>query len=83
VARIGGDEFAILPSDADELVSAAVVSRIEQAVASASAVEQIKIGVAIGVATSHEGDARSAQRLADERMIAAKRAEDLKLRAVS
>jgi diguanylate cyclase (GGDEF)-like protein len=82
VARIGGDEFAILLPDADELVSAAVVTRIEQAVASASTVEQIKIGVAIGVATSHEGDARGAQRLADERMIAAKRADDLKLRAV-
>lgn len=83
VARIGGDEFAILLPDADEQVASAVVERIEGAVASASAVQEVKIGVVIGFATSHEGDARSAQRVADERMIAAKRADDLKLRAVS
>jgi diguanylate cyclase (GGDEF)-like protein len=82
VARIGGDEFAILLPDADESVATRVVDRIEGAVKAAPPVEQIEIGVAVGWATSHDGDVRGAQRLADERMVAAKKADDLKLRAV-
>ena len=36
VARIGGDEFAILLRGADELVAAMIVDRIESAVAGAA-----------------------------------------------
>jgi diguanylate cyclase (GGDEF)-like protein len=73
VARIGGDEFAILLVDADETVAASVVERVEQAVAAEPPIETVKITVAVGSATTRTGDIAVAQREADARMLAGKR----------
>ena len=69
VARIGGDEFAILLVDADETIAAAVVERIEQAVAAEPPIETVQIAVAVGAATTRVGDIAAAQREADARML--------------
>jgi diguanylate cyclase (GGDEF)-like protein len=74
VARIGGDEFAILLVDADEKVADSVVARVEQAVADEPSIETVKIAVAVGAATTRTGDVAAAQREADARMLAGKRA---------
>jgi diguanylate cyclase (GGDEF)-like protein len=72
VARIGGDEFAILLVDADETIAAAVVERIEQAVAAEPPIETVQIAVAVGAATTRVGDIAAAQREADARMLTQK-----------
>jgi len=73
VARIGGDEFAILLVDADETVAASVIERVEQAVAAEPPIETVKIAVAVGAATTRTGDVAAAQQEADARMLAGKR----------
>jgi diguanylate cyclase (GGDEF)-like protein len=73
VARIGGDEFAILLVDADETIAAAVVERIEQAVAAEPPIETVQIAVAVGAATTRVGDIAAAQREADAHMLSHKR----------
>ena len=72
VARVGGDEFAILLTDTDETVAASIVARIEQAVATEPPVETIPLAIAIGSATTRDGDAAAAHRDADARMLARK-----------
>ena len=66
VARIGGDEFAILLRDADEIAASMIVGRIESAVLAED------IALAIGMATTFDGDLAAAQRAADAQMVAAK-----------
>ena len=73
VARIGGDEFAILLVDADETIAAAVVERIESAVAAEPPIETVQIALAVGAATTRDGDIAAAQREADTRMLSHKR----------
>jgi diguanylate cyclase (GGDEF)-like protein len=73
VARIGGDEFAILLVDADETVAASVVERVERAVAAEPPIETVKIAVAVGAATTRTGDVAAVQQEADVRMLAGKR----------
>jgi len=73
VARIGGDEFAILLVDADETIAAAVVDRIELAVAAEPPIETVQIALAVGTATTRAGDIAAAQREADARMLMHKR----------
>src|SRR5206468_2428014 len=72
VARIGGDEFAILLRNADESAAAMIVDRIESAVAAEPPVGQIEVAFAIGCATTRDGDLRATQRAADAQMLTAK-----------
>jgi diguanylate cyclase (GGDEF)-like protein len=72
VARVGGDEFAVLLYDADESVTRAIVERIESSLRPRSAGDP-EVGVAVGVATSRDDDLDSAQRRADAEMLEVKR----------
>ena len=72
VARIGGDEFAILLRDADELATAMVVERIESAVTAEPPVGEVDVAFAIGFATARDGDLAATQRAADAKMVTAK-----------
>lgn len=72
VARIGGDEFAILLRGADELVAARIVERIEGAVALEPPIGEVEVAFAIGRATTRDGDLAAAQRAADAQMLTAK-----------
>jgi diguanylate cyclase (GGDEF)-like protein len=72
VARIGGDEFAILLCDADESVAARIVERIETSVAAEPHGKTADFGLAIGYATTLDGDLVAAQKAADAKMLSAK-----------
>jgi diguanylate cyclase (GGDEF)-like protein len=72
VARIGGDEFAILLRNADEFVARDIVKRIEQAVDSEPPIEMVDLALAIGCATTRDGKLVAAQHAADRCMLAAK-----------
>jgi diguanylate cyclase (GGDEF)-like protein len=73
VARLGGDEFGLLLDDADEAVTAAIVTRIEATIAAVRLSNGLGIWVATGFACEQAGDLVTAQRLADARMLQAKR----------
>jgi len=73
VARLGGDEFGILLCGADEEMTQAAVERIEATLAAERDEEQADIALAIGVATSRDGQLDAAQRRADAAMLDAKR----------
>ena len=72
VSRLGGDEFAILLSDADEDVTRSIVERIETTL-DRDLEGGPEIRLAIGAATSRDGNLEGAQREADARMLEAKR----------
>lgn len=72
-ARAGGDEFSILLCGADEELAATVIERIERTVAGENGFAEIQIELSIGVVTVRDDDLESAERCADERMVAAKR----------
>ena len=74
VARIGGDEFAILLRGADEALTAVVVERIETALDGCGGADDPEIRLAVGASTSREGDLEAAQQRADTKLLAAKRA---------
>ena len=80
VARLGGDEFALLLHDADEEVTTEIVTRIHAAIATTRLLNGIDVRVAIGAASNRDGDLATAQRLADRRMLEAKRAAGAELR---
>lgn len=73
VARVGGDEFAILLCGADEWLSRAIVARIEAAIAADHELGQPEIRVAIGISTTRDADLGAAQQRADAAMLDAKR----------
>ena len=73
VARLGGDEFGLLLYDADEGVTRMIVERIEGGLSFAHEAGELQVGVAIGTATSRDGDLEAAQRDADAKLIQAKR----------
>jgi diguanylate cyclase (GGDEF)-like protein len=83
VARIGGDEFAVILYDSDEATAEDVVERIRAAIDSEPSIETVKMGVAIGVATTSSDDLAGAQRDADSRMRAGKRATSHALTATA
>ncbi|HZC31254.1 MAG TPA: GGDEF domain-containing protein [Gaiellaceae bacterium] len=72
VARIGGDEFAILLRGADRMVATMIVERIEAAIEAEPPVDTVEVAVAIGHATTEDGDLYAAFGAADARMRAAK-----------
>ena len=72
VSRLGGDEFAILLSNADEDVTRSIVERIETTL-DRDLEGGPEIRLAIGAATSRDGNLEGAQREADARMLEAKR----------
>ena len=72
VSRLGGDEFAILLSDADEDVTRSIVERIETTL-DRDLEGGPEIRLAIGAATSRDGNLEGAQGEADARMLEAKR----------
>jgi len=73
VSRLGGDEFGILLLDADEEVTQTIVDRIESALAGDPTDDCPPVRLAIGAATSRDGDLDAAQRRADEQLLEAKR----------
>ncbi|CAN5706529.1 hypothetical protein BH20ACT14_BH20ACT14_14260 [soil metagenome] len=73
VARVGGDEFAILLNDADEDMSHEIVERIEAALVAGRALGQPGIQLAIGTSTARDEDLGAAQHRADAQMLEAKR----------
>ena len=72
-ARVGGDEFSILLCDADEELAATIIERIERTVAGENGFADVPIGLSIGAVTAWDDDLESAEREADELMVAAKR----------
>ena len=72
VARIGGDEFAIL-LDGDEYAVRSIVMRIEAALRLGHAVGEPTIQLAIGASTARAGGLEVAQQRADAEMLDAKR----------
>ena len=73
VARVGGDEFAILLRDADEELARAVVERIENGFDASRDADWPEIRLAIGASTCRAGTLEDAQAEADARMLGAKR----------
>ena len=57
VARIGGDEFVVLVEGATETTVQHLVERLRRAVAQPIGTLDLQVGVSIGVALSHRGDA--------------------------
>ena len=78
VARIGGDEFAVLLTNADETVTAVITERILAAVGAEPPIESVSAAVAIGAATTRDGDLATAQKRADAHMRDAKRLSPLR-----
>jgi diguanylate cyclase (GGDEF)-like protein len=73
VARVGGDEIAVLLANADELRCAEAVTRLRDAFASAPPLDGFPLSAALGSATAAaETTLAEAQRLADERLYAEK-----------
>jgi diguanylate cyclase (GGDEF)-like protein len=74
VARIGGDEFAILLRGADAGSARRVLSRIRRAeVALAPVARDVRVSLSLGSARVVDGDIESALNEADQRMYADKR----------
>jgi diguanylate cyclase (GGDEF)-like protein len=75
VARVGGDEIAILLANADLARCAEAVTRVRDAFASAAPLDGFPLSVALGSATAAGGlTVAEAQRLADARLYAEKSA---------
>jgi diguanylate cyclase (GGDEF)-like protein len=73
VARVGGDEIAVLFGGADEARCAEAVTRLRDAFASAPLLDGFPLSAAVGSATAVAGvSLAEAQRLADERLYAEK-----------
>lgn len=73
VARVGGDEIAVLFGGADEARCAEAVTRLRDAFASAPLLDGFSLSAAVGSATAGAGvSLAEAQRLADERLYAEK-----------
>jgi diguanylate cyclase (GGDEF)-like protein len=73
VARVGGDEMAILLAGADEARCEEAVARLRDAFASAPHLDGFPLSAALGSATAADGvTLADAQRLADERLYAEK-----------
>jgi diguanylate cyclase (GGDEF)-like protein len=73
VARIGGDEIAVLLEGSDESRCRETVARLRGAFASAPALDGFPLSAALGSATTAAGlTLADAQRLADERLYAEK-----------
>jgi diguanylate cyclase (GGDEF)-like protein len=69
VARVGGDEIAILLGGADELRCAEAVTRLREAFAAARPLDGFTLSAAVGSATAAaDVTLADAQRLADERL---------------
>jgi diguanylate cyclase (GGDEF)-like protein len=69
VARVGGDEIAILLAGADHARCAEAVARVRDAFASAAPLDGFRLSVALGSATAVGGlTVAEAQRLADSRL---------------
>ena len=69
VARIGGDEFAVLLPDTGELAAEALVGRIRQSLSSWNENHCSAVDLSIGVAVAaNGGELRQALRIADQRM---------------
>ncbi len=73
VARLGGDEFGVLLQNADAGMTAAIVERVEASIAAAKLSNDLPVRVAIGAASECAGDVVGTQRLADTRLLQAKR----------
>ena len=59
LARIGGDEFAVLLPHSDEVQAFAAIERVRRAVSAAPLVEQVRITLSAGIcdlATAHDAD---------------------------
>jgi diguanylate cyclase (GGDEF)-like protein/PAS domain S-box-containing protein len=75
VARLGGDEFVVLVEGTTDETVDLLVERLRAAVIEPIGPLDLKVGVSIGVALSHRGDAEPGGLLgaADQEMYAAKR----------
>ena len=77
MARIGGDEFAVLLPGADDLVCHAVCKRIRSALAAHPGLGGFRLTASIGYATTPPTTSIThAQRLADERMYQTKQLDE-------
>jgi diguanylate cyclase (GGDEF)-like protein len=73
VARVGGDEFAILAPETDEEAGLSLALRIHEEVAGATTPFPATVSVGVAVA-HHAGEASEITRAADTALYAAKRA---------
>jgi diguanylate cyclase (GGDEF)-like protein len=75
VARVGGDEVAVLLPNADAITCDDVLTRLQASLASAPSLDDFRISAAVGFATATAGrSVAETQRLADLRMYAQKTA---------
>jgi diguanylate cyclase (GGDEF)-like protein len=75
VARIGGDEFAVILAETDEISGASAIERIQRLLALNNTFYQgSRLSISMGLATGEQGDnLEDVQRLADDRMYQMKR----------
>ncbi|HEX6680052.1 MAG TPA: GGDEF domain-containing protein, partial [Gaiellaceae bacterium] len=82
VARVGGDEIAILLANTDEASCAEAVTRLRDAFARSPQLEGFPLSVGVGYATTAAGlTLAGAQRLADARLYAEKSSSTRRRRA--
>ncbi|HEX8884507.1 MAG TPA: GGDEF domain-containing protein [Noviherbaspirillum sp.] len=75
LARIGGDEFALLLPDTDLISAVAIGRRLQAAIAAAQAGETLQITLSVGVAVLHADDTlHTLVKRADEALYGAKAA---------
>jgi len=75
IARIGGDEFAVLLPETDAAAAAEATARVQDALADYNAAcADFPVQLSLGIATTAEGNLEATFHLADQRMYAAKRA---------
>jgi diguanylate cyclase (GGDEF)-like protein len=74
VARLGGDEFVVLVENATEEGISLLVKRVQEAVEQPVGTHGLIVGVSVGVALSHSGEAEATALLAaaDRAMYTAK-----------